>query len=177
MNRDSRQPILAVESDNPEAAYKAAVKRLARQPQPRALLERRLLRLGYTQAAVAAALDRAQAKRYLDDGAYAEALVRRRTSRGQALIAQELRAKGISSADISQALGSIDPESEMARGLSLARQTLRKKRIAEPNRIRETVGPLLGRRGFSSGLINQICQKLTAEWRADGWFDTTSEPD
>jgi regulatory protein len=170
--------VVAREPQNSEAAYQAAVKRLARQPQPRAALEQRLLRLGYAQAAVTAALDRAQSKGYLDDRAYAEAVVRRRArGRGHALIAQELRAKGISSADITEALGSIDPESEMARAISLAQETLRRKGVTDPGRVRETVGPVLSRRGFAAGLISQVCRKLSAEWRADGWFDTSSEPD
>ena len=46
-----------------------------------------------------AALDRAEGDGYLNDSEYAAALVRRRTrGRGYALIAQELRAKGIGEA-------------------------------------------------------------------------------
>ena len=178
MNRSSRPPAGATEPQNPEAAYRAAVKRLARQPQPRAALERKLLRLGYEETAISTALDRAQSKGYLDDRAYADAVVRRRTrGRGHALIARELRSKGIPESDIAGAIGSIDPEGELARALSLGQETLRKKRVTDPGMIRQTVGPVLSRRGFGAGLIHQVCRKLLAEWRADGRFDTSSEPD
>jgi SOS response regulatory protein OraA/RecX len=141
-------------------------------------LERRLQQLGYQQAAISTALDRAQSKGYLDDRAYADAVVRRRSRvRGHALIARELRSKGIPEPDIAGALGSIDPEGEMERALHLAEETLRKKRVTDPGMIRRTVGPVLSRRGFDAGLIHQVCQKLFTEWRADGLFDTSSEPD
>jgi len=70
----------AVHPDSPDAAYTAAIKKLARQPQSRAALAHKLERQGYTLDAVGVALDRAQADGYLDDRAYAESLVRRRSS-------------------------------------------------------------------------------------------------
>jgi regulatory protein len=178
VNRGSRPAAVATEPDNPEAAYRVAVKQLARQPQPRAALERRLQRLGYEEVAISAALDRAQSKGYLDDRAYADAVVRRRTrGRGHGLIARELRSKGIPESDIAGALGLIDPETELERALTLGRETLRKKRVLDPGRIRETVGPVLSRRGFETNLIHQVCRKLFSEWPATASFDTSSEPD
>ena len=65
----------AREPESAQAAYTEAVKRLARQPQSRAALRQRLLRLGYADAAVDAALDRAQGDGYLNDREYAASLV------------------------------------------------------------------------------------------------------
>ena len=99
----------AREPESAQAAYTEAVKRLARQPQSRSALRQRLVRLGYAEAAVDAALDRAQGDGYLNDQEYAATLVRRRSrGRGHALIAQELRAKGIEESTAGPALAAVE---------------------------------------------------------------------
>src|ERR1700694_5287364 len=115
----------AREPESAQVAYTEAVKRLARQPQSRAALRPRLLRLGYVEAAVDAALDRAEGDGYLNDREYAAALVRRRTKgRGHALIAQELRAKGIDESAAGPALATVDAEVEAEQALALGRSLL-----------------------------------------------------
>jgi len=160
----ARQP------ESPDAAYAEAVKRLARQPQSRATLALRLARMGYADEAVRGALDRAQADGYLDDQEFAASLVRRRSQgRGHALIAQELRAKGIEDLDAVAALADVEPESE--RALNLGRALLARKQPANPDELRAIVGPRLSRRGFSSGLVYRTCLTLSDEWQAAGAFD------
>ena len=160
----ARQP------ESPDAAYAEAVKRLARQPQSRATLALRLARMGYADEAVRGALDRAQSDGYLDDQEFAASLVRRRSQgRGHALIAQELRAKGIEDLDAVAALADVEPESE--RALNLGRALLARKQPANPDELRAIVGPRLSRRGFSSGLVYRTCLTLSDEWQAAGAFD------
>ena len=160
----ARQP------ESPDAAYAEAVKRLARQPQSRAALALRLARLGYADEAVRGALERAEADGYLDDQEFAASLVRRRSQgRGRALIAQELRAKGIEVPDAVAALADVEPESE--RALNLGRALLARKQPANPEELRAIVGPRLSRRGFSSGLVYRTCLTLSDEWQAAGAFD------
>ena len=160
----ARQP------ESSEAAYTEAVKRLARQPQSRAALALRLARLGYAEQAVREALDRAAADGYLNDREFAASLVRRRsTGRGHALIAQELRAKGIEDPDAEAALDHVEPETE--RALALGRALLARKQPANPQELRVLVGPRLSRRGFSSGLVYRTCLTLSDELQATGAFD------
>ena len=160
----ARQP------ESPEAAYAEAVKRLARQPQSRAALALRLARLGYAEDAVRGALERAQADGYLDDREFAASVVRRRSQgRGHAMIAQELRAKGIEDPDAAAALAAAEPENE--RALNLGRALLARKRPANPEELRAIVAPRLSRRGFSSGLVYRTCLTLSDEWQAAGAFD------
>jgi len=160
----ARQP------ESPDAAYAEAVKRLARQPQSRATLALRLARMGYADEAVRGALDRAQSDGYLDDQEFAASLVRRRSQgRGHALIAQELRAKGIEDLDAVAALADVEPEGE--RALNLGRALLARKQPANPDELRAIVGPRLSRRGFSSGLVYRTCLTLSDEWQAAGAFD------
>ena len=159
----ARQP------ESVEAAYTEAVKRLARQPQSRAALERRLLGLGYTETAVGAALARAQTDGYVNDREYAESLVRRRAAgRGHALIAQELRAKGIDDPDAAAALAQVEPETEAEQALALGRSLLARKQPADAEALRAYLGPRLARRGFSSGLVYRVCLRLSEDWEAGG---------
>ncbi len=146
--------------------------RLARQPQSAAILAQRLLRLGYAQGTVTVAVDRAKRQGYLNDEAYAQALVRRRSRAwGKALIAQELRARGVAEATIGAALGDISPETESKRALAVARSALRRRPTADRKVLFARVGSALSRRGFSSGLILRICDELNREIRATGGLD------
>jgi regulatory protein len=161
-----------------EAAYSAAIKKLARQPQSRATLAHKLVRQGFEPEAVDAALDRAQGDGYLDDEEFARSLVRRRsTSRGYGLIAAELRSKGVEDSSAAPALDMVDRDAEGAQALELGRVMLRQRPPADRRAIQATVGPRLSRRGFDSGLIYRVCRQLTDEWKAAGGFDSPSERD
>ncbi len=168
----------AREPESAQAAYTEAVKRLARQPQSRAALRQRLLRAGYVDAAVDAALERAQGDGYLNDPGYAAALVRRRSrGRGHALIAQELRAKGIEESTAGSALATVDAEAEAAEALTLGRALLANRRLADTQALIGYLGPRLSRRGFSSGLVYRVCRLLSDEWEASGRFDSPQKRD
>jgi regulatory protein len=168
----------AGEPESAQAAYTEAVKRLARQPQSRAALRQRLLRLGYAEAAVEAALDRAQGDGYLNDQEYAAALVRRRSrGRGHALIAQELRAKGIGESTAGSALATVDAGAEAGEALVLGRSLLAHRQLADEQALVEYLGPRLSRRGFGSGLVYRVCRLLGEEWAAAGRFDSAAERD
>jgi regulatory protein len=168
----------AREPESAQAAYTEAVKRLARQPQSRAALRQRLLRLGYGEGAVDAALDRAQADSYLNDQEYAAALVRRRSrGRGHALIAQELRAKGIEESTAGPALATVDADAEAQEALALGKSLLAHRRLADAQALTSYLGPRLSRRGFSSGLVYRVCRLLGEEWEAAGRFDSVAERD
>jgi regulatory protein len=168
----------AREPESAQVAYTEAVKRLARQPQSRAALRQRLLRLGYVEAAVDAALDRAEGDGYLNDREYAASLVRRRTKgRGHALIAQELRAKGIDESAAGPALATVDAEVEAEQALALGRSLLATRRLADGQALAAYIGARLSRRGFSSGLVYRVCRLLSDEWEASGRFDSPQKRD
>ena len=168
----------AREPDSAQAAYTDAVKRLARQPQSRAALRQRLVRLGYTDPAVDAALERAEEDGYLNDQEYAASLVRRRLrGRGHALIAQELRAKGIESSAAAPALAAVDAEVEAEQALALGRSLVAHRRLVDAQDLTAYVGPRLSRRGFSSGLVYRVCRLLSDEWEASGRFDSLQKRD
>lgn len=172
-----RRPQAVRDPESAEAAYEDAVKRLARQPQSRAMLAGRLRRAGFVEDAVSSALDRAEADGYLNDPEYAASLVRRRSrSRGHALIAQELRAKGLEQGAMGTALDQIDAEAEYEQALTIGRRLLGRRSIPDAEGLLAYLGPRLARRGFSSGLSYRVCRTLAAEWQAARLFDLKNEP-
>lgn len=153
-----------VDPTNEAAAWEAALRRLARQALPRAVLGQRLRQAGYAAQTVDRVLSRARQRGYLNDQAYAEALVRRRSrTRGVGLIGQELRAKGIDDAEVKRALEQLDSDAEEGRALLVARASLRQRPAGTVEELRRRVGAALGRRGFRTGTIVRTLARLRAE--------------
>ncbi len=160
--RRARPP---VDPTNEGAAWEAALARLGRQTLSRAVLGQRLRQLGYASETVEGVLNRAARLGYLDDRAYAEALARRRSrTRGQSLIARELRSKGIPEADLIRAMAQLDPDDEDERALALAQASLRQRPPATGDDLRRRVGAVLGRRGFRTSTIVRVATRLRSEW-------------
>ena len=175
--RPARRPRTVADPDSVEDAYQEATRRLARQPQSRAMLAERLRVSGFSPAAVAGALERAEADGYINDREYAESIVRRRArSRGSAMIAQELRAKGIAEAAADPALAQVDADAELEHALRIGRSLLHGRRPADGQALLTYLAPRLARRGFASGQVYRVCRLLAAEWQASGSFDTLLEP-
>jgi len=115
---------------------------------------------------------------YLNDQEYANALVRRRSrGRGHALIAQELRAKGVEEGTAGPALAAVDPDAEAAEALALGKSLLAHRQLVDARALIAYLGPRLSRRGFSSGLVYRVCRLLTDEWEAASRFDSIAERD
>ena len=156
-----RAPRPPIDPLDEPAAWKAALLRLGHQPLSRAVLAHRLQDLGYAAPTVEAVLTRAAEAGYLDDQAYAESLVRRRSrTRGRSLIAQELRSKGIAAAEVESALGQLELADEEARALALAQSSLRRRPPATAEELRRRVGTALERRGFATATIVRTIARL-----------------
>jgi regulatory protein len=133
-----------------------ALKLLALRPHATAELRRKLLQRRCPANEVEEALDRFSELGYLDDLAFARALVARRSgSRGAALIAQELAAKGIPRALAQEALG------ELARDHQVASASLMASR--QQGRDRQVAATRLQRRGFSRDVIREALGGLPEE--------------
>lgn len=154
--------------DDAAAAEQVALRLLARANHSRVLLHAKLVRRGFSEAAAATAGARAEQAGYLDDRAFAEALVRRRTTQsrwGRALVARELSAKGIDDDEIARALGSVDETAgdERARALALARARVRGASPTTYDALVARVGPYLQRRGYAASVIRSVCRAVWAE--------------
>jgi regulatory protein len=132
----------------PPDGYELALKLLALRPHSTMELGRKLRQRGCSGAEVEEVLERARARGYLDDEAFARALVAQRsTVRGPALIAAELAAKGVPRSLARAALESLGREEQVAAAGRLA------ARIGpgDPSRA----AARLQRRGFAGNVIRE----------------------
>jgi len=162
-----------VPPDDADAAGRVALRLLARANHTAAMLRAKLLRRGFTEATAEEATRRAVGAGYLDERAFSEALVRRRTERsrwGRSLIARELAAKGVEEAEIERALAHLhqDREGERERALAQARQRIGSQRPADYPGLVARIGPYLQGRGYSSGLIRNVIRRLWEEHQQEG---------
>ena len=108
-------------------------------------LRTKLLRRGHPVDEIGAVLERLRQGGYLDDAAYARALVGRRSSgRGVRAIASELAAKGVDREVARTALAELSADDQLVAAEALA-ERLRRAGPIDPERL----GARLLRRGFS----------------------------
>jgi regulatory protein len=144
----------------------AGLRLLARRAHSRAELRQKLRRRGYQDDEVEGSLARLAELGYLDDAAFAEGLVRRRSStRGPMALSAELAAKGIDRAGAAAALAGFDPDAQLEAAIRLAERLYV---LRPPTGLQETldrIGTKLMRRGFSAGVARAACRSVVLEAR------------
>ncbi|MCL1816670.1 MAG: recombination regulator RecX [Clostridiales bacterium] len=150
-----------------ELVRKAALRYLGRREYSAFELRQRLERRGASLHDIKAAIAYAQSNRYLDDGRAAEAHIRQRLNyapRGRALIAYELKERGISQ-QIGDTLLEIHYPTELERELLLA--LLAKETKLEQDRmnkkelwkLRQKVARRLLAKGFPQDLVMEVLEE------------------
>ena len=137
-----------------EAAREAALKLLERARRTRADLARRLGERGYAAPTIEQALERLTRVGLVDDVEYARAFLRGRLGRraaGRRRLEQELRARGVTPADVAGAFERLAEEVEGAR--RAVAQAERRYRALDPQLRRRRLYALLARRGFDPDAI------------------------
>lgn len=153
--------------DDIDKAYAAALHYLAARPRSRSEVERRLEQKGHAPEAIAAALDRLEERRYVDDEAFAAFWVDNRSRfrpRSAAAMRQELRQKGVDNDTIRQALEEVD---EDAAAWAALENKLYRWRELEKAEFEQKVVAFLARRGFRF----EIARRAAAR----GWQEIQSE--
>jgi regulatory protein len=136
------------EAPKPPETKATALRLLALRPHATAELRRKLLQRRCPAGEIEETLSRLGELGYLDDLAFARALVTRRSSsRGPALIAQELAAKGISRTLAQEALSDLDRSDQVASASLLGGSAM----TGDPRRT----AARLQRRGFSREVIRE----------------------
>jgi len=144
---------------DPEACREAALRLLERTRRTRSDLARRLRTRGFDAAVVNATLERLAAVGLVDDVEYASAFLRGHGRRpaGKRRVEQELRARGVSAADIAAAFAAAGAAGEATPDLEGARRAVagaaRRYRDLEPRVRRQRLYALLARRGFDRDAI------------------------
>lgn len=136
--------------DEPPDAFAAALRLLSGRPHGELELRRKLARRGCPPEEVERALARARDLGYLDDAAFAVGLAARRArTRGPALIAAELAARGVQRDVVRSAVGGVRRDDLVAAARRLA------DRGARGGADRRTVAARLLRRGFPGDVVRE----------------------
>jgi regulatory protein len=107
---------------------------------------------------------------YLDDRAFAEGHVRRRSSGlGRLALSAELAARGVERSVADAALGGLDADGQLASATRLAERLFARKTFAGYREMLNSIGPKLMRRGFSPGTVRSACQTV--------WHGTDNQPE
>lgn len=150
-----------------ETAYEKALRFL--EPRPRSVMEikQHLLKKKIAAEVAERVIARLNNAGLLDDAAFAKYWVENREQfkpRAARALRFELRRKGLSTADITEAIGEID-ESESAYRAGLARAN--RWRTLERRMFLDKVGAFLVRRGFAYAVAKDAAKRLWDESRAE----------
>lgn len=152
----------AVRSGGPsvQRAKEACLRLLTVRARSRAELAGRLTEKGFTEPVVTAVLEQLTEVGLVDDAAFADQWVRSRhthSGKGRAVIAEELRRKGIANQTAAAALATIDPEEERQRATELVRRKLRATSASlDPDKKFRRLVAMLARRGYPQSLALSV---------------------
>jgi regulatory protein len=151
-------------------ALDAGLNLLSRRAHSRFEVRRKLGRRGYGEEEVESAVLRLTELGYLNDRAFAEGHVRRRSSGlGRLALSAELAARGVDRDVADAALGGLDADKQLASAARLAERLFARKTFASYREMLNSVGPKLMRRGFSTGTVRSACQAV--------WNGTLGDPE
>lgn len=149
-------------NEQKEDAYRKALFMLERKARTTAELSKALKLKGYAPEVVTGCLERLQARRMLDDSAYAKRFTEQRAvgqRKGRMLIRQELQQRGIGREDIEEAMEELDSQVEEESALHLARKRWPNIKGSDRERKQKLMAMLL-RRGFPSGVVRAAVQQV-----------------
>ncbi|WP_327030850.1 recombination regulator RecX [Micromonospora sp. NBC_01740] len=152
--------------DEAELAREICLRQLAVRPRTRAELAGALAKRGISDEVSAEVLDRYDEVGIIDDAAFARAWVSSRHS-GRGLsrraLANELRQRGVDGEVASEALGTLDEETEAETARALVERKLRTAR-GEPGAVFRRLVAMLARKGYPPGVaIRAVKDALAAQ--------------
>lgn len=143
--------------DDVAAAEEVALRILAGAAQTELSLRQRLQQRGFSATAARAVAVLMSRRGYVDDDAFAQAVAERRLRRGhsRALVAVELRARGVGERPIADALENVSADDELASAVHLAQTLARRSagRHPDPRRRLSSIVAAMRRRGFDMTTI------------------------
>jgi regulatory protein len=146
---------------SPVGALDAGLNLLSRRAHSRFEVRRKLGRRGYREEEVESAVLRLTELGYLNDRAFAEGHVRRRSSGlGRLALSAELAARGVDREVADAALGDLDAERQLASASRLAERLFGRKTFSSFHEMLDSVGPKLLRRGFPPGIVRAACRAV-----------------
>jgi len=176
---------------DPEArARQICLRLLTAAPRTRAQLAAALRRRGVPGEAAEAVLGRFTDVGLIDDATFARAWVEsRHYSRGlsRRSLSAELRRTGVETEVIREAVGTLDPEQEVATARRLVEQKMAGTRGQPPGQRVRRAASMLARKGYPPGLVFRLIkevleqeapdQLIELELDADQYLDPDADPD
>lgn len=152
-----------VMDDERHQAYLEAIRYIGRRPRSQQEVRLHLKEKEYEPERINEVVERLSGEGYLNDEAFAKLWTENRIrsqKKGRKWVEMELSQKGVDDADISSALGSIDPEEEYAAALDSA---VKKWRLTggEPFERKQKVMTYLLRRGYSHELVKRVVREVS----------------
>lgn len=158
----------------PKGVLEKAMDYLALRPLSTGELRSKLSNSGiYTQEEIENALEICRSRGYLNDALLASDAVQFLNScgKGERIIRQKLRSRGIGSEDLESALAELTPEDERAAAKSAAEGKLRLLvREKDMRKKREKLFRFLLSRGFSPGVTGETVRELLSDHQEDEDF-------
>lgn len=154
-------------------AIESALRLLGVRPRSERELRDRLRRKEFDPETIDLALDRVRGWGYLDDAEFARRWVENRVQhrpRGERLIKQELRAKGVDAATIDEVIEESEID-ERAAALAVAEKAARRLQGLEPEVARRRLIGQLARRGFPFTVITPVVKQVLGEGEEDEFSD------
>lgn len=149
--------------DSREVAYQRALKLLNYRIRSEAEIRKNLREHGLASQVIDEVLERLQQNGFVDDRHFAKAWIENRAEyrpRGRALLAFELRQKGVPDEVIDESLSDLDEEGGAYQAGS---KYARKLRDLERPEFRRKLYGFLSRRGFSYNIIAPVVDRIWAE--------------
>lgn len=162
---DSASITRLLAEDEVTRATEAALHFLAYRARSEQEVRDRLKRGAFSPEAIEATIGRLNDWRYLDDADFARRWVESRARgkpRGQRLLQQELRRKGIDAETSKQVIAEADLD-EVASATELARKRLGTMKGEDPVAIKRKVGAYLARRGYGFDVVRKALEQATGE--------------
>ncbi len=154
-----RPPSRKAQKDDPDAAYAAALRLLARREHSALELRRKLEQRGFAASLIGSALDRSRQEGYLSDARFAGSLARHRAEQGygELRIRAELAQHGVEGPAVAQAFAELDDD-----WVERAVRQVRRHFRTPPQDATETARMLrhLTQRGFPPG----VARRALAGW-------------
>jgi regulatory protein len=146
-------------------AIEAALRLLVVRPRSEHELRDRLKRKDYDPETIDLALDRVRGWGYLDDADFARRWVENRVQhrpRGERMLKQELRVKGIDPETINEVIEEAEID-EVAAAIAVAEKAASRLRGLDPQVARRRLTGQLARRGFGYDAIRQALKQVLDE--------------
>jgi regulatory protein len=142
----------------PPPLYERAVSLAARRLRSAAELKNKLVREGYAEVEVDAAIERLEEVHLIDDNLVAHSIARRYAECGNRFIAQKLKEKGVAAEQASVIEGLSD---EYERALAAGQKKLLSLGKFEPRVQGQKLYQHLALRGFAGSVVQKVVRELT----------------